>query len=125
MTLSLYAMRGIVALIDVPEFRFEVHLKDGVPYLQGHYVEADIVSGVDEPQSTRKWLLSPHMTKSEVVQTAFKCYLTSMEHRARESFRYRGKRVYGPHFDVDALHAICTDKHLDYRRTKPETAEAQ
>ncbi len=77
------------------------------PYLQASYVEPDIVTGARETQNTRKWQLSLHMTRSEFVQTAFKCCLTSMEHRTREHFRYRGAAVYGPHFDVDALFSLC------------------
>lgn len=79
------------------------------------YDEADINTGEITIQTTRKWYISPHISKSEFVQTAFKCLITSMEHRAREKFKYKGKRVYGPHFDVEELHKICTDKKFDYR----------
>ena len=51
----------------------------------------------------RKWRISSHMTKSEVVLTAFKAYMTWLEHEARESFEYRGRKILDPHFDVDAL----------------------
>jgi hypothetical protein len=96
--------------------------ENGSPYLQATYVEADIVSGNPQTQHTRKWQISPHMTKSEIVQTAFKCCLTSMEHRAREHFRYKGAAVYGPHFDVDALRMLCVTKQHDYRTPAPVTA---
>jgi hypothetical protein len=67
-------------------------------------------------QYGRKWLLSRHMTKSEVVQTAFKAVLTALEHEAREHFRYRGKAIFGPHFDVDVLHGIAGKlENLDLR----------
>lgn len=84
-------------------------------YLQAEYYEPDIVTGEVELQKTRKWLLSPHMTKSEIVQTAFKCALTSMEHRTREHFLYMGERVYSPHYDVDALVELCRAKRFDER----------
>jgi len=122
-------MREILACVAVPEFEFHVveerFLRDNghfkptpvVSYhLQGTYVEGDIVTGDRMDQHTRKWRLSTHMTKSELVQTAFKCYLTSMEHRAREGFTYKGRRIFGPHFDVDALVELCLDRNLDYRR---------
>lgn len=54
-------------------------------------------------QYTRKWLLSPAMTNSEIVQTAFKLVLTSVEHETREQFTYRSARIFGPHFNVDDL----------------------
>lgn len=57
----------------------------------------------------RKWLLSPHMTKSEIVQTVFKACLTALEHEAREDFRYRGQQIFAPHFDVERLVAMSKD----------------
>lgn len=57
-------------------------------------------------QKGRKWWLSPHMTKSEVVSTCLKAILTFEEHEIRERFKYRGRAVYDPHYDVDVLHAI-------------------
>ena len=67
----------------------------------GIYV--DIVSGEPAQQHTRKWLLSEHMTRSEIVATCLKCVLTSEEHEAREDFLYKGQRIFGPHLDVEAL----------------------
>jgi hypothetical protein len=49
------------------------------------------------------------------VQTAFKCVLTSIEHEAREQFTYSGARVFGPHFDVDALAQLCVSGSMDVR----------
>ena len=86
-------------------------------YLQATFDEPDIVTGVVEQQFTRKWKLSPHMTKSEVIQTAFKCALTSAEHRCREHFRYKGSAVYSPHYDVDELEKLCKAKAFDYRES--------
>jgi len=84
-------------------------------YLQGQYYEPDILTGEVRLQKTRKWLLSEHMTKSEFIQTVFKCALTSMEHRTREHFLYKGERVYSPHYDVDALVELCQAKRFDER----------
>lgn len=99
--------------ISMPGYCFRIGRKDDALWLQAYYFEPDVVSARIEPQYTRKWWLSVHMTKSEFVQTAFKCCLTSYEHRCRESFKYRSKRIFGPHFDVDALVGICGQ--LDYR----------
>jgi hypothetical protein len=89
--------------------------RDGAK-IQGRYIEKDIVTGQDEFQYTRKWLISPYATKSEIIQTAFKLCLTSMEHRTREHFRYKRKAIFGPHFDVDALWEVCNDKRFDVRK---------
>jgi hypothetical protein len=55
----------------------------------------------------RKWRLSPHMVRAEVVQTAFAAVRAFEEHEARELFRWRGRAVFGPHIDLDALHGAC------------------
>ncbi|WP_442108471.1 hypothetical protein [Pseudomonas sp. NUPR-001] len=51
----------------------------------------------------RHWLLSPHMTEGEVVQTAWLALQTALEHERRENFRYKGAMIFGPHFDINAL----------------------
>lgn len=66
-------------------------------------------------QSGRRWVLAPSMTKSEIVQTAFKAVLTFAEHEIREQFTYKGQAIFGPHFDVDQLVELATGGHLDKR----------
>lgn len=95
---------------DFPGYQWRVSADGGNSvFMRATYMEPDVYSGVEQRQWTRKWLLSENMTDSEIVQTAFKLCLTSMEHRAREHFKYRGARIFGPHFDVDDLHRLCTD----------------
>lgn len=98
-----------VKRVDFPEYNFEVSEGHGGVYLRATYVERDTYSRIPEVQYTRKWTLHPEMTESEVVQTAFKCAITSMEHRVRESFKYCGARVFSPHFDVQDLVRLCQD----------------
>jgi hypothetical protein len=115
-------MRALLREIRFYDYEFKVAVEENsVPEyakptcLQASYIEPDIVTGEPERQYTRKWQLSEFMTKSEFVQTAFKCCITSMEHRAREHFRYQGHAVFGPHFDVDALLDLCKQRAFDYR----------
>lgn len=61
-----------------------------------------------ERQHGRKWLISPHMTRSEIVQTALKAVLTAEEHEAREKFTYKGCTPFAPHFDVDLLCSLAS-----------------
>lgn len=58
---------------------------------------------------SRKWLLSEHMTRSEIVQTALKAVLTAAEHEAREKFKYKGHAVFGPHISVERLLEACVE----------------
>lgn len=109
-------IRAILKLVDAGEYSFDLRVKDGQMFLVASYNEQDVVTGENSIQVTRKWYISPHVSRSELVQTAFKCVLTSHEHRVREAFTYKGRRIFGPHFDCDALHEICKDRaNLDYR----------
>jgi hypothetical protein len=112
--------KRILADVRFPGYSFVLHgdFVDGkATYLQGVFTAPDNDQPrVMRPQHTRKWLLSQHMTRSELVQTAFKCVLTSIEHEARERFTYKGARVFGPHFDVEVLAAACYAAAPDLRK---------
>lgn len=108
-----------VELCGYPGYEFSVRRDGrGEMFLQAFYVEPDVVTGIPEGQVTRRWFLSPEMTQSEIVRTAFKCIVTSMEHRAREWFAYRGQAIFGPHFDVEALVELCREGKFELREPK-------
>lgn len=94
---------GIVAEVAFNDYEFGVFVDGERPYLQLSYQEADVDTGDPADQKSRKWFLSPHMTRDEVVQTCLKAALTSLEHRCREHFLYRGRAIFAPHWDIDFL----------------------
>ncbi|HMP50425.1 MAG TPA: nucleoside 2-deoxyribosyltransferase domain-containing protein [Candidatus Melainabacteria bacterium] len=65
---------------------------------------------VDTVQHGRKWFIARELKKSEVIQTIFKAVMTWQEHEAREHFKYQGHRIFGPHFKVDELVALCQER---------------
>jgi len=71
------------------------------------------VAGVEH--RGRKWYISQYACNSEVVQTLFKAALTVAEHELRESFLYKGRAIYGPHFDLEKLHALSVRENLEVR----------
>ena len=97
----------LIAKVSFLNYHIKVVDGHGGVYLRAEYFEPDIYTQKFEKQYTRKWLLSPLMTDSEVVQTCFKMCFTSMEHKTRESFTYKGSRIFGPHFDVEDLVTLC------------------
>ncbi len=56
----------------------------------------------NELQICREWIL-PSITPSDIVKTAWMAIQAAEEHEMRENFRYRGKRIFSPHFDVDKM----------------------
>ena len=106
----------IAALCSFKDYKFNLYTEsDEGFFLQGEYEEADVLTGKPAVQKTRKWKISPFMTKSEIVQTAFKCALTSAEHRTREHFLYKNERVFSPHYDVEVLVNLCRSGAFDER----------
>lgn len=65
---------------------------------------------IDGYQEGRKWLLEEGMTDTEIVLTALKAIITFEEHEAREAFRYKGARIFGPHLDLDSLREFARKK---------------
>ena len=87
-------------------------------FIQLRYLEKDIETGDLQDQHGRKWYVSKHSVKSEVVQTILKACLTSAEHMIREHFTYKEERIYGPHFDVDELVKFAASKRRDTRKVR-------
>lgn len=75
-------------------------------------------------QNTRKWLISPHATDSEIVQTALACALTGVEHEARERFLVDGLPLFGPHWSVRQLSEMFDEEKLDRRQPSQSNGAA-
>lgn len=105
----------IVKRISFMDRTFRVLEKGDGFLLQLSYYEPDIETGKLELQRARKWYVSPWMTETEIVETAFAACRRSMDHVLKEHFTYRGERVYSPHFDINARLKMCKDKRFDRR----------
>ncbi len=72
----------------------------------------DQVTGNVELQTGRPWLLWPEMSDSQIVLTAWAAIEMALIHEAREEFRYRRRRVFGPHVSVDAMWQVANKLDL-------------
>lgn len=88
----------------------------GLYYLQLRWPDFDVRSDEMTAHSGRKWRLSQHMTRSQVVQTALAAVLAAEEHEARERFLYLGRRIFGPHMNVDALYVLVGEDNAEEKR---------
>lgn len=88
--------------------------REGRLFLQVEFMAVDTVSGEMTGQRGRKWMLSQHMCRGELVATAFKAIEAAEMHELRENFLYRGVAIYGPHIDPNALVEVADQ--LDFRR---------
>lgn len=82
-------------------------------YLQVECERIDITTGRMGVGRGGTYVVEPGATLSEVVQAVFGLVRNYEEHEAREWFKYRGRRVFGPHMDVEALWTVA--KQTDAR----------
>lgn len=103
---------AILQDVKFNDWEFSVGFGRGRIYLQLHFDALCSKDGVMKRWSSRKWELSPYMTRSEVVATAFKAVTTAIEHETRETFKYKGRAVFGPHIDVEALFSVANTEDV-------------
>lgn len=96
--------------ITYKDWTFYVHTAGPIPYLQVHFKGTCSVTGNTETQKGRKWLLSHHMTPSEVVGTCWLAVQRAELHEAAEVFHYKGVAIYNPHQDVEVLVDAATQE---------------
>lgn len=100
--MTLPELRDILTRITYkPHMRIVLHQDGYRPYLQVHY-DGNGEYGT-APWTGSKWMVSPHMTVTEVVSRAFLAYKAAEEHELRELFKYKTVAVFGPHFDVEQI----------------------
>jgi len=90
-----------VSRIAFPNLSVRVEVRDHGLCLRVHCDNGvDNDTGLPSPWRGRAWPLEFDATTGEVVQTAFKAIMTSLEHEARELFLFQGERVMNPHMDL-------------------------
>lgn len=119
---TLQTIQQTLSQISFLDWSFKAESAGTGFHLQVQFKAENIKTGKEEIQHGRKWYLSAHMTKSEIVQTAFKSVLTALEHEARENFNFKGQRIFQPHFDVDFLAEFISwnPEIEDARRATPK-----
>ncbi len=113
--LTIHQVKDIVNKILFMDRSFRVEPMGEGCFLQVQYMEQDIETGKMELQLARKWYISFFSTETEIVETAFKACRVSMDHVLKEHFTYMGRRVYSPHFDIQARLDMCDHDQYDGR----------
>lgn len=106
--LSVEDMEHLLSQIVYKDHRVRLHQDtDARRYIQVEFERIDVVTGKMSTGKSGKRYVSQHMAKSEFVQLVFGTILALEEHECRENFYYKGRRVFGPHMDVDALWSVA------------------
>lgn len=108
--------RQTCARLSFPRLNFQVGTSSRKVWLRVHCPQGKCnVTGLPMSWSGRKWLLSPHMTETEIVMTAFKAVLTAYEHEAREKFLVDGYAVLDSHYSINDMVRFAQEANLDGR----------
>lgn len=95
--------RNIVANIKYKDWYLHREERMDSFVLQWRFIALDSATGVEETQHGRKWFVSIHSCRAEIVRTAYKAALAAEEHEVQENFKYRGHVIHSPHLDPDAI----------------------
>jgi hypothetical protein len=120
--MKLQAIKDIVALISYkPGWHFIVgQTRKGEPYIQIAVTEEAEAARCAFTGDIASWkggkrTLSFHMCKQEIVGACLDAIKTAEMHEMHEYFRYRGRAIFNPHLDPDALYDIATLAHMNMR----------
>lgn len=72
-------------------------------YLRVYYHSSCNKTGEIKMWEGRKWYLSPFMTDSEIVFTAYAAFEMAVKHEIMEGFKYDGNVLINPHIDFRKL----------------------
>lgn len=76
-------------------------------YVQAKVWRKDTTTDKFEWGAGSKRFISPHATNGEIVKSCFVVARDFAEHEVREAFQWKGRRILGPHLDIDALWSVA------------------
>lgn len=117
-------IRDILDHIEFRDWRILLRQEGEGTHLERTYLQVEFeapdnweITGRMAIQQGRKWYLSPYMTKTEIVNTAWFAVKTAIEHEAREEFKYKGVDIYNTHIDVETLVKVARQEDVRQNAT--------
>lgn len=111
-------LRRIINQIKYKDWFFRIEERRDCFLLQVRFYADDTISKHWRLQTCRKWFISTHACKAEIVRTAFKAILAAEEHEVAEHFKYKGVPIHSPHLDPDKLTNIFLSEDSPYNRRR-------
>lgn len=80
-------------------------------YLQAFLERKDIVTGNVGQGHGARYLIDSDISESAITRRLLRAALDYAEHEVRESFTWAGKRIYGPHIEIESLWNVSEASH--------------
>ena len=110
-------IREIVSNISYLDWEIRLKHDGDRPYVQVYGHGPDPKDGMKDAQwSGRKWFISPHMCKNEIIRTAYKAIECAVAHEMNEVFLYKGVAIMTPHMDYEEIVTIMNDHNCSDSR---------
>lgn len=108
-------LTDILGSVKFRDWKFRVMEKGDGFLVQVVFTAPDCEDGCPKPQRGRKWYVSSHACRSEVVQTAYAAVQRAILHEVAEDFLFKGRRIFDPHLDVEALVDVADCRRQEVR----------
>lgn len=118
-------LERIVSEVQLPEAFLIKLARDDYEGTYGRYYyqigcrRPDIITGELGVGYGGRAYLAPESSDDDLVKTIFGLYKAYVEHEARETFKWRGRRIFGPHTEIQYLWYAAP--HIDMPQS-PEPA---
>lgn len=91
-------VRQVIEDIEYKDWVFEYKPVQNGIMIWPMFQRVDSVTGyLDWSKNMRPWYVEYWRDKGYLVQTIFKMIEAAEEHELRETFKYKGEAIYGPH----------------------------
>lgn len=108
---------NIICNVSCRDIQFRVEERDGGFLVQARAErpDADDPASIPTLQKGRKWYISKHSCRTEVMQTLLQAAIRFETHEVLEAFRWCGQRIFSPHLSIDYLHQLAEEGREEYR----------
>ena len=86
-----------------------IHIGANSFAIQATLERVDIDTGEKSLGTGGKYYVSPFSTREEIIQKCLAACLAYAEHEVREHFKWKGRRIFGPHMSHDRLWEIAEE----------------
>lgn len=122
--MTLESLTGVVNTCTFRDWKWRIQQKGDGFLLQATFnAPDDWEQGLPREQRGRKWYVSSHSCRQEIVGVCWAAIKAACLHEAAEGFRYRGRAIFNHHIDPDVLMGVAL--HYNSRFTPPRDEAAE